>query len=29
MFLAWDPVLRRQVALKVPQPELLMTPDVA
>jgi eukaryotic-like serine/threonine-protein kinase len=27
VFLAWDPVLRRQVALKVPQPELLMTPE--
>jgi eukaryotic-like serine/threonine-protein kinase len=27
VFLAWDPVLRRQVAIKVPQPELLMTPE--
>ena len=27
VFLAWDPALRRQVALKVPQPETLMTPD--
>jgi WD40 repeat protein/serine/threonine protein kinase len=27
VFLAWDPTLRRQVALKVPQPETLMTPE--
>jgi hypothetical protein len=27
VFLAWDPTLRRQVALKVPQPETMMTPD--
>ena len=27
MFLAWDPALRRQVALKVPQPETLVTPE--
>ena len=27
VFLAWDPALRRQVALKVPQPETLMTPE--
>ena len=27
VFLAWDPALRRQVALKVPQPEALMTPE--
>ena len=27
VFLAWDPVLRRQVALKVPQPEAVVTPD--
>ena len=27
VFLAWDPKLRRQVALKVPQPETLMTPE--
>jgi eukaryotic-like serine/threonine-protein kinase len=25
VFLAWDPALRRQIALKVPQPETLMT----
>jgi eukaryotic-like serine/threonine-protein kinase len=27
VFLAWDPALRRQVALKVPQPETLVTPE--
>ena len=27
VFLAWDPALRRQVALKVPQPEALVTPE--
>ncbi len=27
VFLAWDPVLRRNVALKVPQPEALLTPE--
>jgi hypothetical protein len=27
VFLAWDPVLRRQVALKVPQPESVVTPE--
>jgi eukaryotic-like serine/threonine-protein kinase len=27
VFLAWDQALRRQVALKVPQPEALLTPD--
>jgi eukaryotic-like serine/threonine-protein kinase len=27
VFLAWDPVLRRQVALKVPQPEAVVTPE--
>ena len=27
VFLAWDPTLRRQVALKVPQPETLMTSE--
>jgi len=27
VFLAWDPTLRRQVALKVPQPETLVTPE--
>jgi eukaryotic-like serine/threonine-protein kinase len=27
VFLAWDPSLRRQVALKVPQPEALVTPE--
>ncbi len=27
VFLAWDPALRRQVALKVPQPESLLTPE--
>ena len=27
VFLAWDPAHRRQVALKVPQPETLMTPE--
>ena len=27
VFLAWDPALRRQVALKVPQPEALITPE--
>jgi hypothetical protein len=27
VFLAWDPTLRRQVALKVPQPEALMTAE--
>jgi Protein kinase domain len=27
VFLAWDPALRRQVALKVPQPVTLMTPE--
>jgi WD40 repeat protein len=26
VFLAWDPVLRRNVALKVPRPEALLTP---
>ena len=28
VFLAWDPAPRRQVALKVPQPETLMTPEL-
>ncbi len=28
VFLAWDQALRRQVALKVPQPEALITPEV-
>ncbi len=27
VFLAWDPALRRLVALKVPQPETLVTPE--
>ncbi len=27
VFLAWDPLLRRQVALKVPQPEIVVTPE--
>ncbi len=27
VFLAWDPVLRRELALKVPQPEALVTPE--
>ena len=27
VFLAWDPALRRQVALKVPQPETFVTPE--
>ena len=27
VFLAWDPALHREVALKVPQPETLMTPE--
>ncbi len=27
VFLAWDPTLRRRIALKVPQPESLMTPE--
>jgi WD40 repeat protein/serine/threonine protein kinase len=27
VFLAWDPALRRQVALKVPQPEALVAPE--
>jgi eukaryotic-like serine/threonine-protein kinase len=27
VFLAWDPSLRRHVALKVPQPEALVTPE--
>ncbi len=27
VFLAWDPALRRQVALKVPQPEAMVTPE--
>ena len=27
VFLAWDPALRRHVALKVPQPEALVTPE--
>lgn len=28
VFLAYDPVLQRRVALKVPRPEVLLTPDV-
>jgi WD40 repeat protein/tRNA A-37 threonylcarbamoyl transferase component Bud32 len=28
VFLAWDPVLRRQVALKVPRPEAILMPEL-
>jgi WD40 repeat protein/serine/threonine protein kinase len=28
VFLAWDPMLRRQIALKVPQPQTLITAEV-
>src|SRR5207248_6137650 len=29
VFLAWDPLLARQVALKVPRPEAVLTPDLS